>query len=444
MSERHNAFWVAAEVARCTAVWHDCAVHPADLEPLYSLRDHESREIAYDTVQREVEWEARRLARDSADRASAEKRMIASFARFAQNALDLEQEQIGLLTDDFLPVGIDFARRARQFDPAISREDTIQACRNAWTACGLQPLLGVPSGITPSILGYSLLYPYSDNYLDSAAVPNQAKLTFSARFRERLRGSTALAVNPREAALWALVAMIEQQYPRACFPDVYDCLLAIHQAQEDSVAQRDGGSKIDDKEILRLSLAKGGASVLADAGLARGWMTEEESLVAFEWGALLQLGDDLQDVRDDLHQDSQTLFTRAARQGEPLDSLVLQLLTFCECVSAHMAGLPHGSSRLKSLLRMSWRSLILGALTEASDFFSPAFLIQAEHCSPFRFDFLRKRRKRLASRQGLYTTLLDLFVMQDDSRATTTPGEGDSPDSGLEPAVHPSEPMPVY
>ena len=188
MDERYNGPWVAQEVARCAAVWHDCADHPAELEPLYSPRDHESREIAYDMALDEVEWEAKRLARNPADRGSAEQRMIAPFARFAQNALDLEQEQIGLLTDDFLPAGIDFARRARQFDPAISREDTIQACRNAWTACGLQPLLGVPSGITPSILAYSLLYPYSDNYLDSGEVCGRRQVCFQCTFSRASSG----------------------------------------------------------------------------------------------------------------------------------------------------------------------------------------------------------------------------------------------------------------
>ncbi len=411
MSERYNGPWVGQEVARCAAVWHDCAVHPAELQALYSPRDHESREIAYDMALDEVEWEARRLARNPTDRASTEQRMIASFARFAQNALDLEEEQIALLTDNFLPAGIDFARRARQFDPAISREDTIQACRNAWTASGLQPLLGVPSGITPSIIAYSLLYPYSDNYLDSGDVSAEDKLAFSARFRERLRDSTTPAVNPRESAIWALVKSIEQQYPRARFPDVFDCLLAIHQAQEDSLVQH-SGAPIGDAELLRLSLAKGGTSVLADACLARGRMTEEESHVAFEWGALLQLGDDLQDAREDLKRGSQTLFTRAAQRGEPLDALVLQLFAFCECVSARMARLPHGTARLKSLLQMSWRSLIIGAVAEAGEFFSPAFLIQAERCSPFRFDFLRTRRKRLAGREGLYTRIFDLFVRE--------------------------------
>ena len=113
--------------------------------------------------------------------------------------------------------------------------------------------------------------------------------------------------------------------------------------------------------MLRLSFAKGGASVLVDACLARGAMNREESRAAFQWGALLQLGDDLQDLRDDLARGSATLFTRAVEQGAPLDALVLQLLAFCTCVSGQMNQLPHGSRQLKDLLGMNWRSLILGS-----------------------------------------------------------------------------------
>jgi hypothetical protein len=82
--------------------------------------------------------------------------------------LDLQREAVQFLADDFLPAGTRLARWARRFDARLSMDDIFQACRNAWTACGLQPLLGERVGITSSILGYSLLYPYSDNYLDRA------------------------------------------------------------------------------------------------------------------------------------------------------------------------------------------------------------------------------------------------------------------------------------
>lgn len=400
--------WVAQEVSRCIQAWQACAGDPPALDPRYSDRDHEAREIAYDAELRAVEWEAKRLARSPRERAQAEKRMIASFSRFAAHALDLEQEQIALLTEDFLPAGIEFARRARQFDPAISREDTIQACRNAWTACGLQPLLGTCMSVTPSILAYSLLYPYSDNYLDSADPSLAAKMTFSCRFRERLCGADLPPLNQRERSIWALVELIESQFARTHFPQVFDCLLAIHHAQEESIRQL--GARGPAGDLLRLSFAKGGASVLADACLARGWMSEEEMRVAFEWGALLQLGDDLQDVREDLGRSSLTLFTQAVANEETLDNLVLQLLRFCEQVAARMNRMPHGSASLKTLLNLSWRSLILGAVADAHHFFSPEFLARAEACSPFRFGFLRERSTRLADSRGLYSALFDFFV----------------------------------
>jgi hypothetical protein len=434
MTNRYDGRWVDSQVIHCAEVWNSCTANPVLLDPRYSRRDHEAREIAYDAEMRAVEWEARHAPRSLAARAETQKRLIASFAQFGANALDIEPESTSLLTGDFLPAGIEFARRARAFDPNLSQADTIQACRNAWTACGLQPLLGVTSGITPSILGYSLLYPYTDNYLDSEAVPFEAKLAFSERFRERLRGSIATPLNRHEAQVWALVALIEGQYPRGQFPAVFDCLLAIHQAQEESIAQQRDRS-LTDAELLRLSFAKGGTSVLADAALARGWMTEEEGEAAFEWGALLQLGDDLQDVRDDLKRGSLTLFTRAAEQGEPLDHVVLRLLSFCEQVATRMRRLSNGSDRLKDLLEMSWRSLIISAIADANVYFSPGFLMCAEHCSPFRFEFLMARRKRLASRQGLYTVLFDLFVETSGTDASESPMRREGSKSCIEAVV---------
>jgi hypothetical protein len=420
MSERYETPWVEAQVTRCAEVWVSCVPNsttdpamPATslLAPRYSPRDHEAREIAYDAEMHAVELEVRRAPRSVAARAGAQTRLISSFARFATHALDLEPDATLLLTDTFLPAGIEFARCARAFDPDLSRADTIQACRNAWTACGLQPLLGAPSAITPSILAYSLLYPYTDNYLDSADVPLPAKLSFSRRFRERLSGQGAPILNRREVAVWALVDMIEEEYPRAHYPAVFDCLLAIHDAQVASLAQVGRDSCTHTSDLLRVSLAKGGTSVLADACLVRGSMTDAESLVAFEWGALLQLGDDLQDIRDDVRFGSRTLFTAAIEEGAPLDRLVLQLLSFCERIAERMAALPNGTQLLKNLLKLSWRSLIIAAIADAHDFFSPAFLAQAERSSPFRFEFLRARRSRLTARQGLYEALFDLFAV---------------------------------
>ena len=198
--------WVEAQVEQTIAVWNSAAAPSTLNEAQYNRKQQQEREKAYDRALRAVEREVKRAPRTKADRIKTQDRIVAAFARFSATALDLEGETVHLLTDEFLPVGTKLARWARQFDPNLGMADIIQACRNAWTACGLQPLLGVRMGMTPSVLGYSLLYPYSDNYLDHEDISAEEKLRFSERFRSRLCGDGVPAQDYREAALWTLVS----------------------------------------------------------------------------------------------------------------------------------------------------------------------------------------------------------------------------------------------
>jgi len=410
MRQAYSWPWVEAQVAETTEAWNSSAARSPLPGTHYTRSDQSTREKAYDEALSEVEREARKTPRTQAERVAMQARSTASFARFSAVALDLEGNAIQLLTDDFIPVGTKLARWARRFDDSLSMPDIIQACRNAWTACGLQPLFGEPIKLTPSILGYSLLYPYTDNFLDQADISADEKHHFSDRFRRRLSGLPLAPQNVRESALWDLTSLVEGQYPRESFPQVYDCMLGIHRAQENSIAQLRKNDPCPDAEILRLSCAKGGTSVLADACIARGYLTPQESRFAFEWGVLLQLGDDLQDVREDMKRGSTTLFSRAVSLGVPLDNLATQLLSFSDHVAALMDALPNGTPMLKQLLRMSWRSLIIGAVGDSHEFFTRGFLAETEQTSPFRFAFLRARRERLTSRQGLFVNLFNAFL----------------------------------
>ena len=383
--------------------------------PRFSPEEQQIRELAYDEALEKVEREAKYARRGGRQRAEAQKRVVAVFPRFATVALGLEDEAVHMLTDSFIPIGTQFAQWSRRFDPELPMTDVVQACRNAWTVCGIQPLVGDRMQMTPAIIGYSLLYPYSDNYLDDDRIARPRKLEFSARFRDRLCGLPVAPRDRHEDAVWAMVRLIESQYPRRQFSRVYECLLAIHQAQENSIAQSKRSSSLTQADVLRLTCAKGGTSVLADACLCHGFLTDGEARFAFNWGVLLQLGDDLQDVQEDLKHGSETLFTRAARAGIPLNGLVRQLLTFSEKVADQVDALPHGDPALKRLLRMSWRSLILMAVARSSRYFTGEFLADVEQQSPFRFGFLRARSKRLAGRRGLYRVLFESFLESADS-----------------------------
>lgn len=421
MQEPFDWSWVEARVAETMHLWHCCAARAPLPAAAYSPADQRRREQAYDRALAEVEREVRVKPATPADRAAVRARTTESFVRFSAEALDLHPDALDLLTNEFLPIGTRLAAWAQRFDPDLGREDIVQACRNAWTACGLQPLFGECIELTPSILAYSLLYPYTDNYLDQLTTSSDDKHRFSDRFRRRLSGNPIHPANHHESALWALVGLIENQYPRDLHPAVYGSLLAIHRAQEDSIAQLGALRSASTARLLQLSCAKGGTSVLADACLARGALTPQESRFAFHWGVLLQVGDDLQDVRDDLRRGSATLFSRAAALRIPLDHLANQLLSFSDCVGAEMDALAFGSPMLRNLLRMSWRSLIINAISDSHRFFSRTYLAEVERSSPFRFNFLQARRKRLTRRRGLYEQIFDALADQECESNTGLP-----------------------
>jgi hypothetical protein len=414
MERRFNWAGVEAHVAQSIEVWRNCAGRKLPDAPRFTLEEQSLREAAYDDALKAVEREASKARGSRAERLRAQRRVADVFPRFASTALGLENDAIHLLTDGFLPAGTQFAQWATRFDPGLGMAATTQACRNAWTACGLQPLLGDPLELTPAIIGYSLLYPYSDNHLDHRKITKAEKLRFSARFHDRLCGLQLAPQNHRESAVWAMVRLIEQQYPREQYPLVFDCLLAIHRAQESSLAQLTSGASLEDGDVLRISCAKGGTSVLADACLSHGSLTNAESRFAFDWGVLLQLGDDLQDLEEDQRRGSTTLFTSAVAKHIRLDALVIQLLNFSDRVAACMNSVPFGSASHKRLLSGSWRSLIHMAVAAIPQYFSEEFLAELEPCSPFRFGFLRSRRERLSGRSGLYESLFDAFLEAGD------------------------------
>lgn len=404
---------VESEIDEAIESWNSCATRPLPLMPRFSRREQRRREQAYDEGLRRVEHEARTAVRRPGQRSRSRQRIVETFPPFAAVALGLDAQAIELLTGTFLPVGTGLAHWARKFDPNLKVSDLVQACRNMWTACGLQALLGRPMRLTPSLVAYSLLYPYSDNFLDQPSLTTAGKLSFSNRFRMRLSGIKLAAHDRHEASVWSMVQLIEDQYSRATYPQVFDALLAIHRAQEQSLAQLRNGhgwnSAAGDQELLRISCAKGGTSVLADAFLAQPWPAQEEIRFAFEWGVLLQLGDDLQDIEEDFRRGSTSLFTRAVETGKPLDGLVMQLLNLSQYVADQMDHL-HGSPMLKHLLRMSWRSLILTAVARSQQYFSPMFIAALEPHSMFCFDFLKSRNQNLAAREAFYGVLFDAFL----------------------------------
>ena len=268
--------------------------------------------------------------------------------------------------DAFFDSTAAFSREARAFDPELGTEELMQALRNVWILNSIQMLLDREVGYTPAVFAYSMLYPVTDNLLDDPELPMADKRLLNSRLGRRLAGEEIAAGSEAERRIWELLDHIESQYPQAGHPDVWASLRAIHDGQVASLKQQAG--PLDDDGLLAISIAKGGASVLADGYLAAGGLSRSEAEFCFGYGVFLQLLDDLQDARADAQAGHATLFSTAT---PPLDRLAGRLYRFMHRVveGSERFGGPVFAARRDLILR-NCRTLLIGAVAEEPRLFS--------------------------------------------------------------------------
>lgn len=219
-----------------------------------------------------------------------------------------------------------FIENAKAHDPELEVIDLFQAIRNVWIMNSLQLFFGIKVSMTPSIFSYSMLYPYTDNYLDDPMICKADKRNFNSRFQMVLEGKTPENITSKEDKIFAMIRNIEGQYDRSTNPDVFKSLLLIQDAQVSSMNQ-DAETKINSDAILPLSFYKGGSSVLADSFLIKGNLSRNEMDFSFGYGSFLQLLDDLQDTEEDRSDHHWTLFS-IKEEDEIFDREVDKLLSF--------------------------------------------------------------------------------------------------------------------
>ena len=306
----------------------------------------------------------------------------------------------------------EFARQATLFDPAIHVDDIFQACRNVWSMNLMQLLFGLPVEVTPPVFAYSMLYPYTDNYLDDPQVPEETKHAFNRRFRQRLEGCQVAPANDHEQMIYRLVEIIEGAFERPAYPRVYESLLAIHAAQGHSLALQCGTASPYEVDALGICFEKGGTSTLADAYLVAGNLTETQREFAFYYGCVTQLVDDLEDVRSDARSGIMTVFAQTAGRW-PLDAITNRALLFSlDMVSSMDMFDTPGLEPLKEMLQLSLCPLFIDSIGRAGRFYSRPYLREVQTHFPWRFDYLDRQRKKLDQRRSATNRLMELVISQ--------------------------------
>lgn len=325
------------------------------------------------------EWDARRAA------------LRRRIERFGCERLGWPEGYCRLLVDEpIYAASVEFLTEACAFDPRAKLDDLWQALRNVWVGNSLQLLVDVPVGLRPGLFAYSMLYPVTDNLLDDPDVPLERKRRFNERLGLRLAGCPVTVEDEREAQAYRLVERIESDWSRERFPCVYSSLLAIHEGQCRSLEQH-RGAHLSDSDLMKISVRKGGTSVLADLYLIAGTAGDAEVRLAFGYGVVLQLLDDLQDVDDDIDRGHETVFTRAARRG-CLDEPAMRLAHLIDALRAD-ADRVAGDAR-SDLVHRHCRTMLVDSIAVHRARFSRAFLTCVARQWPVSLRAHRRIRRR--------------------------------------------------
>jgi hypothetical protein len=396
-----------AFIEKYIGLWQNSTTAPPASATTYTAAAQRANERETCKLIDSMEGELRDYPGKKRDQAAWRERIFASLRRFGTQSCQVPDSHFDIIfSPEYFAATRAFAHEARAFDMGMETAALAQALRNVWVMNCLQLFLGRQPALSPSIFAYSMLYPYTDNYLDRLDVPISSKEKACRRLGLRLSGRTIDPGDAYESAVFRLVEMIEGEFPRAAFPEVYSSLLAIHAGQVRSLSQQQQSGPADEQRLLHISVAKGGSSVLANGWLVAGKLGRAQAESFFGFGVMLQLLDDLQDLPEDRAAGHWTLFTRAAA-SERLDRLTSQLWDFMSRVLNAMnccAG-PR-AVELRDLIRRSSIMMMQRAMAENADLYSSAYAHRMEQFSPLSFAFLRDRGREARSRfEKIWPTL---------------------------------------
>lgn len=382
-------------------LWQSSSIGTPILAVTYTAADQRANEREASLMIDSMDKDLRNYPGREPQQSAWRERMFASLRQFSMRVFRFPQSQCDIIfSREYLATTKSFIQRGRAFDPEMETEALAQALRNVWVMNCLQLFLGRQPSLSPSIFAYSMLYPYTDNYLDRPNLYIRSKEMACRRLGLRLSGHAIVPGDPLEAAVFRLVEMIEGEFPRNLFPEVYLSLLAINSGQVHSLRQQQRSGILDEPHLLRISVAKGGSSVLADGWLVGGNLDRKEADFFFGYGVVLQLLDDLQDLTEDRDAGHWTLFTSAA-MSEHLDCLTNRLWAFMhrvlnvdDCFTGHRAV------ELKDLIRRNSVMLMLRGMAECAGLYSSDYVHHMERLSPLSFAFMRDHSKEVRTRFG--------------------------------------------
>ncbi len=291
----------------------------------------------------------------------------------------------------FLEEIIDFLHHVREFAPELSFEDIGQAIRNYIVYVMFKEINHISTGYSSAGFGYSMLYPFTDNYIDNSSCSNMDKIEYNQLIRDKIKGNNIHPKSTHQKKTCDLLQAIASDYPRDQDDSIYHLLLMMLDAQEVSIRQQNKEDPLSYEERLDISIYKGGISVLIDRCLVNKELTKEDLIYYLGVGYFLQLADDLQDILEDSQKGYQTIFTvdLCSRQEE---ALVNKMLHFIYTIMEEYRA---DNDSFKNFILANCYQLIHTSVIGSKEFFSSEYLKRTERYLPVTYPYFERWRKSM-------------------------------------------------
>ena len=381
--------------------------------PKVSREKQEQNEQYIQAVSSAFQNHMKCFPRKSKDRETWKKEMLLMLGKVLREEeiigihLSMDQKSIEAFVEELR----DFLRHVRKFAPELSLEGIGQAIRNYIVYAMFVEIHQVSSGFSKAAFGYSMLYPFTDNYIDSPTNSDRDKAEYNHMIRTKIAGGQVRTKTAHQQKTCELLGMIESDYPRKSGSAIYMLLLMMLEAQEESLRQQNSAAELTPGERLEISIYKGGLSVLIDRFFVRKEITEEDLIFYLGFGFFLQLADDLQDIKDDSTKGHQTILT-IDHHSDYEERVVNKLLHFVYQITK---SYPAENDSYKYFILSNCCQLVYTSVTGSREYFSQEYLHDLENYLPVTYPFLENMKKsRLETKDSKihdkYMKILDEMI----------------------------------
>lgn len=319
----------------------------------------------------------------------------------------MDRQRIQSFQDEIM----DFLALVRTFAPDLSMQGIGQAARNYILYAMFVEINQTTPGLNAACFAYSMLYPFTDNYIDSENYTDKEKNEYNQMIRKRIECNKVPPQTLHNQKTCDLLSMIESEYTRDEDPSIFTLLLAMLEAQEDSLNQQKSGMVLSIEEILDISLYKGGVSVLIDGFFVKNDITKADLNFYLGLGFFLQLADDLQDIKEDSMNGHKTMMTADLLPAR-LEKVVNKMFHFVHQI---MTNYHIENTLFRDFVLSSCYQLVSASVVGSKEFFSQQYLEEIEKYVPVSCVFLEDMQKRQnytpeIKMQDKYMKILDELI----------------------------------